>query len=420
MVIAETDAREQIERVLESELFRASELQRRMLRYLAEKSLSGEADQLKEYTIGVEGLGKAESYDPRHDSSVRLQAGKLRQKILEYYLTQGQADPVHIDFPRGRFKLVFTPREPSETSAGRLVLKWRRIAVVSASALAIAVCLCVYWGTSLVRLRHAAGPVEALWQPALTEFWSPFLDAAKPTLVCVGAPMFLKSGPNSVFLRYPDVNTWDEAVNSGLVDQLKRTFPGRTLQEWYVFTGLGEAGGAFLISRLLATRNLKLNFSNSTVLTWNDIGANNLIFAGPPKFNLQLRDLPVEQDLVIDNREGIQNLRLRPGEPASFGEGIMDPQHHSGQTYALISRLPGLNGEGTILILAGSATAGTYGAAQYVTSEVYVRELLRRIRLPDGKIPPYFQAVISVKYKNWTPVELSCAVHRVLKAQQPR
>src|SRR5208283_4832782 len=72
MAIAESEAREQIQRVLESELFRASELQRRLLRYLAEKSLSGEADQLKEYTIGVEGLGKPESYDPRHDSSVRL------------------------------------------------------------------------------------------------------------------------------------------------------------------------------------------------------------------------------------------------------------------------------------------------------------------------------------------------------------
>src|SRR5208282_2993282 len=126
MAIAESEAREQIQRVLESELFRASELQGRLLRYLAEKSLSGEADQLKEYTIGVEGLGKPESYDPRHDSSVRLQASKLRQKILEYYLTQGQSDPVHIDFPRGRFKLIFTSREliPSTTLLDQRAAKW--------------------------------------------------------------------------------------------------------------------------------------------------------------------------------------------------------------------------------------------------------------------------------------------------------
>jgi hypothetical protein len=69
--------------MLESELFRASEPQRRLLKYLTDKSLAGDADQLKECTNGVECLGTAESYDPRHDSSVRLQASKLRQKILE-------------------------------------------------------------------------------------------------------------------------------------------------------------------------------------------------------------------------------------------------------------------------------------------------------------------------------------------------
>jgi hypothetical protein len=208
------------------------------------------------------------------------------------------------------------------------------------------------------------------------------------------------------------------------VNQLKQTFPGRSLEEWHVFTGLGEAGGAFLVGQLLATRNLKVNFTNSTGLTWNDIGANNVVFAGPPKFNLQTRDLPVAQDLVIgenigDKSGAIHNLRPRPGEPDFFGEGTNDAQNSFGQTYALISRLPGLHGDGAILVLAGSATVGTLAAAKYVTSEVYVRELLGRVRLPSGKVPPYFQAVISAKYKNWTPVELSCVAHRVLTSQQP-
>jgi hypothetical protein len=347
---------------------------------------------------------------------VRLQASKLRQKILEYYLTEGQADPVHIDFPRGRFKLVFTSREPdaAERSAGELTSKWRRVAIVLGAALAIAVCLCIYGVISLTRLRDAASPSAALWQPAVEEFWSPFLGSSNPTLVCVGAPMFLRLRPNSVFVRYPEINTWEDAVNSGLVDKLKRTFPEQSAQEWYVFTGLGEASGVFKLGQLLASRKIKLDFANSTVLTWNDIGANNVIFVGPPKFNLQVRDLPVVQELVVD-AFGIRNLRPRPGEPASFGEGTMDAQNHSGEAIALISRLPGLHGNGEILVLAGSLTAGTLAATQYVTSEVYTRELLRRIRMPNGKVPPYFQVVISAKYKNWTPVEISYVTHRVLE-----
>ena len=113
MDVSENDALEQIQRLIQSDLFRFSELQRRLLVYLAEKSLRGEADQLKEYTIAVDALAKPESYDPRRDSAVRLQTGKLRQKIREYYVTVGQADPVLVDFPKGRFKLVFSHRDLS-------------------------------------------------------------------------------------------------------------------------------------------------------------------------------------------------------------------------------------------------------------------------------------------------------------------
>lgn len=104
-----------------------------------------------------------------------------------------------------------------------------------------------------------------------------------------------------------------------------------------------------------------MHFVDSTVLTWNDIGANNVVFVGPPKFNLQVRDLPVVEDLV-DDAQGIRNLRPHPGEPSFFEEGTFDPQNGTRETDALISRLPGLHGSGEILVVAGTATAGTLAA----------------------------------------------------------
>ena len=74
----------QIERILNSEALRSSEGLRRLLRFLAEKAMASDADQLKEYTIGVDAFGKPSSYDPRHDSTVRIQVGRLRQKLGEY------------------------------------------------------------------------------------------------------------------------------------------------------------------------------------------------------------------------------------------------------------------------------------------------------------------------------------------------
>ena len=76
--------RAQVERLLRSKIFEASEAHRRLLQYLAEKTIEGSADRLKEYTVGLEALGKPESYDPRQDSIVRHQVGRLRQKLLAY------------------------------------------------------------------------------------------------------------------------------------------------------------------------------------------------------------------------------------------------------------------------------------------------------------------------------------------------
>src|SRR6185295_3926690 len=81
-------ARAQVERLLASKTFENSEAHRRLLHYLSEKSLTGEADRLKEYTIGLEAFGKPESYDPKQDSIVRLQVGRLRQKLAVYYQSE--------------------------------------------------------------------------------------------------------------------------------------------------------------------------------------------------------------------------------------------------------------------------------------------------------------------------------------------
>ena len=293
MDVAPKEGREQVERLIHSDLFRYSELQRRLLQYLSERALSGEADQLKEYTIAVDALGKPPSYDPRHDSAVRLQLSKLRQKIVEYYRTVGQSDPVLVDFPKGHFKLVFSRREASSLSVPRH--NRLRILLVSWGVLTVALAgLCVYLGTTLA--RQNAVTAEA-WAPALEKFWSPFLNRKDLTLICVGAPMFIHL-ENMEFLRHSQVNSWDEAARSGLLERLKRLFPGDEPQPWHYFTGVGEAGGAFVIGNLLAAKGLQLHFADSNQLTWNEIGEHNVVFIGPPKFISQIADLPVVPDFV--------------------------------------------------------------------------------------------------------------------------
>src|SRR5690242_18544383 len=102
MTVVETDAiRAQVERVLQSKTFETSEVHRRLLLYLTEKTLSGEADRLKEYAIGLEAFGKPPTYDPKQDSIVRLQVGRLRQKLAVYYQSEAAGDAIVITVPKG-------------------------------------------------------------------------------------------------------------------------------------------------------------------------------------------------------------------------------------------------------------------------------------------------------------------------------
>src|ERR1041385_2746037 len=107
MDIRTEEIRAQVERLVRSKVFETSEVHRRLLQYLADKTIAGEADRLKEYTIGLEAFGKPDSYDPRHDSIVRLQVGRLRQKLTTYYQTEAAPDDVVISLPKGGFKLNF-------------------------------------------------------------------------------------------------------------------------------------------------------------------------------------------------------------------------------------------------------------------------------------------------------------------------
>src|SRR6476661_2239165 len=111
-MVAEAEANyAQVRRILQSRALRTSEVHRNLLNYLAEKSLSGEADGLKEYTVGLDVFAKPSSYDPRQESVVRMHMARLRQKLTEYYRTEGVEDPIVVDVPKGGFTMTFEPRQ---------------------------------------------------------------------------------------------------------------------------------------------------------------------------------------------------------------------------------------------------------------------------------------------------------------------
>src|SRR5882672_1057190 len=108
MDLSREDKLAQLERLLQSQALHGSESLRAFLRFVVLKSVDHQDGDLKEYTIAVEVFGRNVSYDPRSDSVVRVQAGRLRSKLHEYYATEGKDDKILIDLPKGHYAPVFS------------------------------------------------------------------------------------------------------------------------------------------------------------------------------------------------------------------------------------------------------------------------------------------------------------------------
>lgn len=95
--------RETLERLLASETFGRSERARKLLRYLVEREQAGEANRLKGFSIAMDVFGKDGDFDPSTDAVVRVQAGRLRELLQQYFANEGIAEPVRIAIPRGGY-----------------------------------------------------------------------------------------------------------------------------------------------------------------------------------------------------------------------------------------------------------------------------------------------------------------------------
>lgn len=142
----EGDIRAELERVLASKGFAGAARISKLLRYVVDKTLAGQTDQLKEYSVGVEVFDRDASYDPRLDSIVRVEAGRLRTRLDEYYNGEGASSPIRVSLPKGGYSAEFSTRDNTDAAPPPVAAPAgsRRIPWVSAIVLTAAVIVMVY------------------------------------------------------------------------------------------------------------------------------------------------------------------------------------------------------------------------------------------------------------------------------------
>jgi hypothetical protein len=441
MVLEAEAARAQVERIFQSKTFRSSDVLRHLLSYLVEASLNGSADDLKEYTVAVDALGKPSSYDPRQESAVRMQVARLRQKLAEYYRTEGVDDAIVVDLPKGGFRVVFEPRkaafEPAsaaeaarapEIATGETTKpRSRRLEIILAAALLASIGIAALFA---FRLRQAdvplIGPVNRpslmAWTPDIKELWDPILSTNRPLVVCIATPLSILF-PGFGFIRDFSVNNWDDVAKSKEINALKEALHTGTVQPSFGYTGVGTATAALLLGQFLASRQQNIVMTRANLLSLPELMEENVVFLGPLTGDREIRALRVDQEFLLEPN-GIRNVHPRPGEPAFIPEGPAAgtppaAREDSLDTYSLISRVPGLRGKGEILSLSGNQISSVMAGAQALTDPSTAKMLVAKLRKPDGSIPKYFQVVLRVRSMDGVPTEITYMFHRELTVTRP-
>jgi len=98
---------EQLNRILASKAFRQADRLKRFLTFIVGETIAGRGERLKEFVVGVEVFGKPESFDPRNDPIVRVQARRLRAQLARYYRDEGPDGELLIELPKGGYAPVF-------------------------------------------------------------------------------------------------------------------------------------------------------------------------------------------------------------------------------------------------------------------------------------------------------------------------
>ena len=393
----------QIEKLLSSHALHGSESLCKLLRYLATLSLDHPGSSPKEYQIATEVFGRPQDFDPHVDSMVRVQAGRLRTKLAEYYASEGLDDPVLVEVPKGTYALKFQQRTKNQSRAsaatehnavtgvrGQTPRGWLTASIVLAIILSAVLAV----GTDRLFVRkigsaHAAS--EAAEAPvAFRVFWKGFLTGPQEPWVIFS---------NAAFVGRPD---------SGM-----RYYNAARDAQTHIldhYTGVGEVLAVHALDKVFGVLHQDLRVKRGSLFSLDDAKNNDLIFIGSPSENLTLLDIPGTREFLFQRvttgvskgNVAIINSHPQPGEAKEFL--ATPPGEPLTEDYAVIALKRGLDASHSVLTLGGTTTIGTQAAVEYVCQQNSLEQLLLRLSVSNsGELKP-FEAVIRVKVARGVPV----------------
>jgi hypothetical protein len=447
---------DQVRRVLRSTTLRNATTLQQLLSFLASRSIAGAAENLKEYTIGVEAFGRKSDFDPKIDPIVRVQSHRLRIKLKEYYEVEGKHDPILIQIPKGHYLPTFeavsssaptrtgstaseivgsdhlpangdvgshqTTASPRSLERNRGAAKrWTRLQTILLAAMLAAFAVAGFW---LGRLR-SNNPSEFAFSTISTSpsrdrkprdsaelFWWKFLDNDMSPVIGYPDAVFLLDDSNDLFrFRHGATDNRGAVVDPHLARQFASNskLVGMAGPLYYEngYTGTGELESIAMLSGLLSRIGAKPIVKASRDITPDDLDRHNVILLGSPFQNVAVAQLLTAGDFSFrnpDERHEQWRGQIVDNHPIAGDKAIYtterDPSTRMLTTdYSLITITSGVTQGRHIAFLGGLDTKGTQGATMFATSVSGIEQIEKALAAhasTNHENPTALQALVRV------------------------
>lgn len=315
-----------LERVLAwPEIARSPQL-RRFLDYIVQRSLEGQGQSIKAYSIAVDVFGRPADFDPQTDPIVRVQARRLRGLLEQYYSGPGADDPLRIQLPVGRyvpdFVVATAPGEPESAAApapapyiaetpsrGQVTVSWFVLLVIALGAAALAFSLST-WGPRQEALSQAPGVLQ---RPRLTvvEFQNATGDNAK-LIAASGLAMEVVTDleafdtVNVRFAASPDDRFADPGESDFLLNGMVRRGPVGTEALEYSFSLTDRPSGGVVWTRSIMVQEP----STGQILALDSVSLNLAAALGSMRGPIHGRAREMLAQYSIDGQENAYLCRM--------------------------------------------------------------------------------------------------------------
>jgi hypothetical protein len=373
---------EQVERLLQTPYFSHSRRFPIFLRYVVQHTLAGQADAVKERTLGIEIFGRTADYDTSSDPIVRVTAAEIRKRIAQYYQEAAHDEEIRLSLPPGSYIPQFHwPQVPQnkvpQTAPGRTESEGvaelpLTVEVAAPNPAAVRPGKRLWMIFAIVTLVACVAVGGLLWwrslqRSAFDVFWDPILKSGDPVLICIA-----------------DQNQYTAIALRDAADPAHQT----VLKENLSAVVMDDLNPVVKIAGVLQAHGTKYGLKGEGSTTLSDLRNGPTVFVGAFDNAWTLR-LTKPLRFHFANNPEMTRFWIVDSEAPDRTDWLIDRAKQQAtnnyRDYAIVTRFTDSNTGKIAIVAAGVARGGTIAAGEFLIDPAHLMEVANAVRAANGK-----------------------------------